>query len=315
MAYETIPIFQPIFEKIDTTLINVLGSKASAIIGLVSPIVVICFAIYVMLVLMSYQKDNASWSGSAIDMIKRIAAWGVIISCSMNVSFYMGTVVPMINGIPVELSNLLTSESSSGNVNNVDSIISYYITVIQEMWAKASGIQASIAAAFNILLLIILGIPVVVMMAAYLLLAKLFLAILIAIGPLFLCLALFPVTRQYATLWIGQVVNFMLLGVLMNVTAVVMINILLGLQVDPLTASLVDILAYGVIALLFFIVILRIPDLASALSGGVAANGFGSAVQSANQATQLGKAIAKGLGGGGKGGGGQNTMKSEAKGK
>lgn len=314
MAYETIPIFQPIFKKIDTTLISVLGSKASAIIGLVSPIVVICFSIYVMLVLMSYQKDNSSWSGSAIDMVKRIAAWGVIISCSMNVGFYMGTVVPIINGIPIELSNLLTSESSSGNVNNVDSIISYYITVIQEMWAKASGIQASIAAGFNILLLIILGIPVVVMMAAYLLLAKLFLAILLAIGPLFLCLALFPVTRQYATLWIGQVVNFMLLGVLMNVTAVVMINILLGLQVDPLTASLVDILAYGVIALLFFIVILRIPDLASALSGGVAANGFGSAVQSANQATQLGKAIAKGMGGG-KGGGGQNTIKSEAKGK
>lgn len=314
MAYETIPIFQPIFEKIDTTLISVLGSKASTLIGLLSPIVAICFAIYVMLVLMSYQKDNSSWSGSAIDMIKRIAAWGVIISFSMNVGFYMGTVVPMINGIPIELSNVLTNESSSGNVNNVDSIISYYITVIQEMWAKASGIQASIAAAFNIFLLIVLGIPVVVMMAAYLLLAKLFLAILVAIGPLFLCLALFPVTRQYATLWIGQVVNFMLLGVLMNVTAVVMINILLGLQVDPLTASLVDILAYGVIALLFFIVILRIPDLSSALSGGVAANGFGSAVQSANQATQLGKAIAKGMASG-KGGGGQNTIKSEAKGK
>ena len=314
MAYETIPIFQPIFEKIDTTLISVLGSKASTLIGLLSPIVAICFAIYVMLVLMSYQKDNSSWSGSAIDMIKRIAAWGVIISFSMNVGFYMGTVVPMINGIPIELSNVLTNESSSGNVNNVDSIISYYITVIQEMWAKAKGIQASIAAAFNVFLLIGLGIPVVVMMAAYLLLAKLFLAILVASGPLFLCLALFPVTRQYATLWIGQVVNFMLLGVLMNVTAVVMINILLGLQVNPLTASLVDILAYGVIALLFFIVILRIPDLSSALSGGVAANGFGSAVQSANQATQLGKAIAKGMASG-KGGGGQNTIKSEAKGK
>lgn len=314
MAYETIPIFQPIFEKIDNTLISVLGSKASTLIGLLSPIVAVCFAIYVMLVLMSYQKDNSSWSGSAIDMVKRIAAWGVIISFSMNVGFYMGTVVPIINGIPIELSNVLTNESSSGNVNNVDSIISYYITVIQEMWAKASGIQASIAAAFNIVLLIALGIPVVVMMAAYLLLAKLFLAILVAIGPLFLCMALFPVTRQYATLWIGQVVNFMLLGVLMNVTAVVMINILLGLQVDPLTASLVDILAYGVIALLFFIVILRIPDLSSALSGGVAANGFGSAVQSANQATQLGKAIAKGMAGG-KGGGGQNTITSEAKGK
>lgn len=314
MAYETIPIFQPIFEKIDNTLISVLGSKASTLIGLLSPIVAVCFAIYVMLVIMSYQKDNASWSGSTIDMIKRIAAWGVIISFSMNVGFYMGTVVPMVNGIPIELSNVLTNESSNGNVNNVDSIISYYITVIQEMWAKASGIQASIAAAFNIVLLIALGIPVVVMMAAYLLLAKLFLAILVAIGPLFLCMALFPVTRQYATLWIGQVVNFMLLGVLMNVTAVVMINILLGLQVDPLTASLVDILAYGVIALLFFIIILRIPDLSSALSGGVAANGFGSAVQSANQATQLGKAIAKGLAGG-KGGGGQNTIKSEAKGK
>lgn len=314
MAYQTIPIFQPIFEKIDTTLISVLGSKASVLIGLLSPIVLTCFSIYVMLVIMSYMKDNSSWSGSAIDMVKRIAAWGVIISFSMNVGFYMGTVVPMVNGIPIELSNILTNQSSTGNVNNVDSIISYYITVIQEMWAKAKGIQASIAAAFNILLLIVLGIPVAVMMAAYLLLAKLFLAILMAIGPLFLCLALFPVTRQYATLWIGQVVNFMLLGVLMNVTAVVMINILLGLQVNPLTASLVDILAYGVIALLFFIIILRIPDLSSALSGGVAANGFGSAVHSANQATQLGKAIAKGLGGS-KSGGGQNTIKSEAQGK
>lgn len=314
MAYTVIPVFEPIFQKIDTTLVSVLGSKASALIGLISPIVAICFSVYVMLVIMSYQRDNSSWSGSAIDMIKRIAAWGIIISFSMNVGFYMGTVVPMVNGIPTELSNILTNQSSSGNVNSIDSILSYYITVMQETWQKASGIKASIAAGFNILLLLVLGIPVVVMMAAYLLLAKLFLAILLAIGPLFLGLALFPVTRQYATLWIGQVVNFMLLGVLMNVTAVVMINILLGLQVDPLTASLVEILAYGVVALLFFIVILRIPDLSSALSGGVAANGFGSAVQSANQATQLGKAIAKGMGGG-KGGGGQNTIKSEAQGK
>lgn len=314
MAYTVIPVFEPIFQKIDTTLVSVLGSKASALIGLISPIVAICFSVYVMLVIMSYQRDNSSWSGSVIDMIKRIAAWGIIISFSMNVGFYMGTVVPMVNGIPTELSNILTNQSSSGNVNSIDSILSYYITVMQETWQKASGIKASIAAGFNILLLLVLGIPVVVMMAAYLLLAKLFLAILLAIGPLFLGLALFPVTRQYATLWIGQVVNFMLLGVLMNVTAVVMINILLGLQVDPLTASLVEILAYGVVALLFFIVILRIPDLSSALSGGVAANGFGSAVQSANQATQLGKAIAKGMGGG-KGGGGQNTIKSEAQGK
>lgn len=315
MAYQTIPIFEPIFTKIDTSLISLLGSKASVIVGLVSPVVAICFSVYVMLIFLSFQRDNAAWSGSALDMIKRVAAWGIIISASMNISFYMNTIVPMINGIPIELSNALTNNSSAGNINSVDSIISYYITVIQEMMAKASGIKATLVAGFNILLLIITGIPVVIIMAAYLLLAKLMLAILIAIGPLFLALALFPVTRQYATLWIGQVVNFMLLGVLMNVTAVVMINILVGLQIDPLTASLVDILSYGVIALLFFIVILRIPDLSSALSGGISANGFGSAVQSANQATQLGKAALGGSKGGSGGGGGKNTITSEAKGK
>lgn len=313
MAYSVIPIFEPIFTKIDTTLVSVLGSKASAIVSLISPLVSVAFATYVMLVFMSYWRDNQGWDSSAIDMIKRIAAWGVIISASMNIGWYMGNVVPFVNAFPVELSNAVTGVDGS-NVNSIDSIISYYITVVQETWNKASGIKASVVAAFNIALLLITGIPVVIVMAAYLLLVKIMIAILIVIGPLFLAMALFPITRQYATLWIGQVVNFGLLAFFMNVTAVLMINILLGLQVDPATASLVELISYGSVALLFWVVVLRVPDMAAALSGGMAGNGFGAAVSSARNATKLGQAIAKGMQGGGKGGG-QNTMKSEASGR
>lgn len=306
MAYSVIPVFEPIFTKIDTTLVNVLGSKASAIVSLISPLVAIGFSTYVLLVVMSYMRDNSGWDGAAIDMIKRIAAWGVILSASVNLGWYMSNVVPFINAFPVELSNAVTGNGASSNINSIDSIISYYISVIQETWSNASGIQASLVAAFNIALLLITGIPVVIVMAAYLLLVKLMMAILIVIGPLFLAMALFPVTRQYATLWIGQVVNFGLLAFFMNVTAVLMINILLDLQVDPATASLVELLSYGSVALLFWVVVLRIPDLASALSGGMAGNGFGSAVSSARNATKLGQAIGKAMQGGG--GNGSNTM-------
>lgn len=314
MAYTVIPIFEPIFTKIDTTLIQVLGSKASAVVSLISPVVAICFSLYVLLIFMSYWRDNSGWDSSALDLIKRIAAWGVILSASVNLGWYMGTVVPFINAFPVELSNAVTGNGASSNINSIDSIISYYITVTQETWSNASGIQGSLIAAFNIALLLITGIPVVIVMAAYLLLVKLMIAILIVIGPLFLAMALFPVTRQYATLWIGQVVNFGLLAFFMNVTAVLMINILLGLQVDPLTASLVELMSYGVVALLFWVVVLRVPDLASALSGGMSGNGFGSAISSARNATKLGQAIGKAMQSGG-GGGGKNTMKSESSGR
>ncbi|MDC4147468.1 type IV secretion system protein [Acinetobacter baumannii] len=314
MAYTVIPIFEPIFTKIDTTLVSVLGSKASAIVSLISPLVGVAFATYVLLVVMSFWRDNQGWDAAALDMVKRIAAWGVILSASVNIGWYMSNVVPFINAFPVELSNAVTGNGASDNINSIDSIISYYISVVQETWSNASGIQASLVAAFNIALLLITGIPVVIVMAAYLLLVKLMIAILIVIGPLFLAMALFPITRQYATLWIGQVVNFGLLAFFMNVTAVLMINILLGLQVDPATASLVELMSYGVVALLFWVVVLRVPDLAAALSGGMAGNGFGAAVSSARNATKLGQAIGKAMQGSGSGGG-RNTMKSESSGR
>lgn len=314
MSYTVIPIFEPIFTKIDTALISILGSKASAVISLISPLIAVSFSLYVLLVFLSYKQSNADWSSSAIDMIKRIAAWAVIISASMNVGWYMGTVVPFINAFPVELSNAITGNSGSSNINSIDSIISYYIAVVQETWLKASGIKASIVASFNIALILITGIPVVIVMAAYLLLTKLMMAILIVIAPLFLSMALFPVTRQYANLWIAQVVNFGLLAFFMNVTAVVMVNILLEMQVDPLTATLVDLLTYGVVALLFFVVILRVPDLASSLSGGMTGNGFGSAIHSGRNAMKLGSALTAAMKSGGDSSK-QNEIKSESSGK
>lgn len=309
-----------VFTEIDGVLLSTLGSKTASIINIISPVIMSAFLLYVLLVVMSYMKNGTDPAEMGVDMIQRLIGWSVIIALSMNIGNFTDIVVPMTNGIPLEIMQAVSGSDSATITGSLDNLIGMYIEVLAKMFNDIDfmDIGGYLAGIFIGGIMVIGGFIFVIIASGYILLAKVTTAILLVIAPIFISLALFPATRQYASLWVGQAVNAGLILIIISVVCAVEVGILeravSGVtDLDLTTASKVA-LASGI----FTVFLMRVPDIASALSGGMVLNGYTQTARTVGsfipKPSPKGGGGGKSNGGGGKSSGG-NTIKSENSGK
>lgn len=307
-------IFTSIFERIDNLVSQQIAGKTAELMTMLSPLFLSGFIIYVMLVCWSYWA-NPNPEGTMIDLIKRIMIWGVIIGFSINIGAYNSTVVPIVLGLGDGLSQAFSGHTGS-NASALDALAGQIVDLVvanKEEAAKISGfggIKAIIDATLNNAIILISSSVFLVIAAAYIILVKIFLAILAVIGPLFIACALFPMTRQFAMAWVNQVLNYSLLMLFVNIAGGFFIayvdDVLQAMGAGAGQNAVLD----GVIGvtgmvqivlatLVFVVILLRLPDLASGLAGGITGNGYGNLINNARMIKQLGGT----KGGGGKTGG------------
>lgn len=266
-----------IFIEIDSVLLSTLGSKTASIINIISPVIMSAFIFYVLLVVMNYMKNGADLAETGGDFLQRMIAWSVIIGLSMNIGNFTSIVVPIANGIPLEIMQAISGSADSTITGSLDNLIDMYLNVIAKMFndIEFMDIGGYLAGIFIGGIMVIGGFIFVIIASGYVLLAKVTTSILLVIAPIFISLALFPQTRNYASLWVGQIVNAGLILIIISVVCAVEVGILeravTGVNdLDITTASKVAI-ASGI----FTVLLMRVPDLASALAGGMSINGFG----------------------------------------
>lgn len=321
----TITIFADTFQKIDDALMTMLGGKTAEIINIVSPVIMSAFLLYVLLVTMSYMKNGTDLTEIGGDLIQRFIGWAVIIGLSMNISNYNEIVVPMVTKIPEELTQIITGGNGSGITNSLDNLITMYANKIIDGIDQTStfDVGGTILAIFVAILLLIFGLPAIAIAGGWILLAKVTTAILLVIAPVFLALALFPTTRNYASLWVAQAVNYGLLLLIVTVISAFQITIISSiLEGQDLTIS--SAISVSSISALFIVVLINAPQIASALSGGMVLNGYTQAGKSVSGGVNAASGVAgRGLAGGksvvgaikGRLGGGANNIKPESAGK
>lgn len=265
-----------IFTEIDSVLLVTLGSKTASIINIISPVMMSAFILYVLLVTMSYMINGTDLTEVAGDLIKRFLAWAVIIGLAMNIGNFTSIIVPIANNVPQEIMQAISGGSNATITSSLDNLISMYLDVIATMFSNIEfmDIGGYLGGIFIGGIMVIGGFIFVIIASGYILLAKVTTSILLVIAPIFIGLALFPATRQYASLWVGQLVNAGLIMIIISVICAVEIGILeravSGVtDLDITTASKVAI-ASGI----FTVLLNRVPDLASALAGGMSLNGF-----------------------------------------
>jgi type IV secretion system protein VirB6 len=264
MTPVTSHMFSSMISQFDQNILNTINTGSTRLISLISPLMAVCFSIYVLLILWTY------WQGRndepINDFLMRMASWALVLTCGMNIQFYSDYVVPFINGLGEQISGALTGGTNT--VSGLDNLLSAYINAAQTIYSQASGFQ-TIAAIAIIGLLVILGSPFMAIAAAYILLAKFALGLLLALGPLFISLALFPPTRRFFENWAGQCMNYVFLVSLFAAAGAIECAFATTMIPNATTPSWQQIIELCLMGIAFVIISWNLPGLASQLGGGV----------------------------------------------
>jgi type IV secretion system protein VirB6 len=259
----TITPFQEIYTFFDTAVVGVLTAGTTNMIALISPLVAAGFALYVMLVVASYLRgDN---DDPIQDFLYRMLGWGLIITLGLNATMYTAHVVPFINGLGDDLAGTvgLTFNSAAA----LDEMINKFLDAFILMYTSADGIKQTMFAVIAIFSVSLFAGAFMVVAIAYIILAKLSLGILIAVGPLFIASALFPATRDLFKAWTAQILNYAFLVMLFSFAAQIEIAMVSALV--PAELSISSLLKVNLICAVMVFVSLNLPSLASSLAGGV----------------------------------------------
>ena len=261
----TTTIFSSMTSDFDANVVSTISSGSERIIGLISPLMATCFSIYVLLILWSY------WQGRndepINDFLMRMATWAFILTCGMNIQFYTTYIVPALNGLGEQLAGAITGQANP--ISGLDNLLSAYINACGQIYDRAEGFQI-IGAVWVITVLLIFATPFMGLAVAYIILAKFALGLLLALGPLFISMALFPPVRQFFWNWAGQCLNYALLVALFAGAGAIEVGF--AQKIAPSGSafpSMKQVVEIDVMGVVFFIVALNLPGLASALASGV----------------------------------------------
>ncbi|CAG9255082.1 type IV secretion system protein [Paraburkholderia caribensis] len=261
----TTTIFSELTADFDANVLTTITSGSTRIIGLISPLMAVCFSIYVLLICWTY------WQGRndepINDFLMRMATWAFILTCGMNIQFYTTYIVPFANGLGEELASAITGQSNP--ISGLDSLLSAYINACAQIYDNAHNFQI-IGAVWVITVMVIFATPFMALAVAYIILAKFALELLLALGPLFISAALFPPVRQFFWNWAGQCLNYALLVSLFAGAGA--IEVAFAQKIAPAGSSfptMKQVVEIDAMGLVFFIVALNLPGLASALASGI----------------------------------------------
>ncbi|MBB4277905.1 type IV secretion system protein [Rhizobium mongolense] len=244
-------------------------------------------ALTLYVVLYGYLVLRGSVQEPILEFAFRAMKLAIIVMLARNASEYQTYVTGLFfETLPKEISEALNS-GTAPSASTFDSLLDKGQKGAQEIWARASWPVDIVTGIGGMM---VIGASFIVAAIGYIvsLYARLALAIVLAIGPIFIALAMFQPTRRFTESWIAQLANFVILQVL-----VVAIGSLLITCVDTtFTAieSYSDVLmrpiALCAICLAALYVFYQLPGIASALAAGGASLTYGyGAARDAHEST------------------------------
>ncbi|MFA1621312.1 type IV secretion system protein [Rhizobium mongolense] len=244
-------------------------------------------ALTLYVVLYGYLVLRGSVQEPILEFAFRAMKLAIIVMLVRNASEYQTYVTGLFfETLPKEISEALNS-GTAPSASTFDSLLDKGQKGAQEIWARASWPVDIVTGIGGMM---VIGASFIVAAIGYIvsLYARLALAIVLAIGPIFIALAMFQPTRRFTESWIAQLANFVILQVL-----VVAIGSLLITCVDTtFTAieSYSDVLmrpiALCAICLAALYVFYQLPGIASALAAGGASLTYGyGAARDAHEST------------------------------
>ncbi|MDQ1815803.1 type IV secretion system protein [Massilia sp. CCM 9210] len=274
--------------SIDELLLNFVTKISSQLITALVPIVLTGATIYIILMGFAIMRGEASESVRTFSW--KLFRMAFIAGIALSVGVYQSFIVDGVQGLQKGLIQEVSGKESVGDL--IDAMSKPYEKLGSSLLAKAStgnwskpGMLISSGLVFaGQASLFIVGL-------GYFLVAKVGLALVLAVGPLFIMLAMWPGTQKYTMNWIGTAMNYVLLNVLL-VTCVAMLTDIASQFAVHVTAKealsgagtvnvISSTMALFICSCVLPTVMRNVPQLATALAGGATISGIGRDMASA----------------------------------
>lgn len=275
-----------------------IGSNTAALASVLEPAVVTLATLYVMAwgyLHLTGQIEEPFTAG-----LKRIITLAVILGVGLNLWLYNTVIVDTFYNAPAQLAAAVIGGGDP--VGTIDSIWESGGTVAGNLWLRGQTFSSSavgyvLAGTVVWCLMGLLCVYAMFLIA----LANIALAVLLALGPLFVAMLFFDTTKRMFAAWIAQLTNYGLITVLTVMVATLLLQLVqtYASQTAARGSAILtmDALNMILVAVLVFLILRQIMPVAAALSGGMALASFGLVSRSIGWARQRGSAIASPIAG------------------
>ena len=253
-----------------------IGDNTSRLAGALEPAVVTVATIYVMA--WGYLHLTGKITEPFEAGLKRIGLIALVLGVGLRLWLYNTVIVDTFYNAPAQLAAAVVGASDP--VGTVDAIWSSGGTVASNLWDKGNLWPSAFG--FLIAGAVVWGMIAVLCVYAMFLIAlsSIALAVLLALGPLFIAMLFFDATRRFFSAWMAQLANYGLITVLTVMVAALLLRIVQTYAAQTAargTAILtVDALNMMLVALLVFLVLRQVMPIAGSLAGGASLNSFGT---------------------------------------
>lgn len=265
---EPFAIFQPAYSFVDSKLDVFLNERASSVMAQVSGPLRAALVLYVLLY--GFAILRGAIQEPFMDFVVRSIKLAFIYMLATTVAYSTYVTQPLFHVLP----DTLTQAISGSGVPDVGSAFDQFFAraayLAEKIWNKATPVN--FAPLILSAVVYIVGALAAAIGFGVVLIAKVALALLVALGPIFVACSLFDATRRFFFGWLSQAVNYLVLFALI-ITVFQLILSLVAQQwgsidgSDPMAGGLL----FVALCLLGSIFFLQTPAIAAGIAGGASA--------------------------------------------
>ena len=267
-----ITIFSEIFTKVDTALISHVSDSSSNLITLLTPIFNSMFIIWITI--WGYMAMMGRIEGLLQDSFFRMLRITFIIMLGLSSAHYNSVIVNFLQQAPETLASSIMGVSSSGLTGLLDGAATKIYDSGIDAWNRANW--DDVAQMIIAILILGFGGSLLILLASLILISKVTITLLLAIGPLFIISTLFQTTQRFFDSWLGVIMNASFILILSASIGSVFLTIADDFASGKLDPKMADAFAFFILFSILIFFVKQIPGIAAALGGGFALSAQGA---------------------------------------
>jgi type IV secretion system protein VirB6 len=259
-------------------LATYIGNNTARLADILEPTVVTVATIYVMA--WGYLHLTGQIEEPLVTGLKRIAVLALVLGVCLRLWLYNTVIVDTFYNAPAKLAAAMVGAGDA--VGTIDTIWSRGGKVAGFFWTNGSGHGFLGDIGFYLSALVVWTfIGLLCVYAMFLIaLSSIALAVLLALGPLFIAGLFFDSTRRFFSAWLAQLANYALVTILTVMIGTLLLQLVESYATQTAARGTaiqtVDAINMVLVAVLAFLLLRQVMPLASGLAGGLALSTFGA---------------------------------------